>query len=939
LPERGPPDGGRRPARLRLLWLVLAAGAGLSDLAGQQEAPDAGRDPEAAARFDQALETALEFYERFDAEEKGIEFDPETGEALGFLWGNAQGTYDWKGERVWVRADRMLVFGVVTRREGTEGKPDGKKKDAGSAEAPTRERRGAELRSPAFYAEGGVRIEAEGMVLDTDRFYFERETERGVAIEVRARTKVVAAKRVQRLLEESSGERPFSIAAGEGVGPTIGGGAGAPAEPEGAAAPAAAAPGEPARADPPAPAGHGEEARQMHLRARRLLLRDLGHYEGEDVVVSTCEYAVPHFSLGAERIKARREIEGDKQHLVIDPEESWLELDGWSLFPIPSGEWDTRWFSNFPIRRPIYSHSGKFGHRAGVDWNLDWGLRQLPFADAAPVEAFLEDARFDVRTEYLSERGFGAGVEGEYGEDTRLWEPWELNPGVWRYRGEGIYYWIDDHGEDATGPRGAPDVDDERWWGRIIHRQMIPHVAVVDVEHSQTADDNFLNEFFPSTRTEKEQESLVYARRSFGDALALTGLVKYRANDFETTTERLPEAKLFLLEQPLVDIVDARLHSTLLLQAAELRQRPANDIQVPPAIDDPVDDVEARTREYGRIDGLNEWSLPVGFGRFLRLRPYYNARLSAYETGLDPDDHSIERYAFEGGVQASQEWSRVFPLSSANWMRRYLGFGALKHSIIPKVGYSNLHQSSVDPDRLFQVDEVDAVDELEVIDLSLRQVLWARGRGPHRRPLRQPSFDRPATAEEHASWNEEKRRLMALAPVEDTTHALVDFESSLRWFTRPERDNDGDRFSRLDLDLSLYPLRWLALRSRNFLDPQEELEFLLSDNAVTLLPLRDRLHVTVGERTRRGLSEFYYCRFGIRLGERYALEGFGGFDPEENDRTDADVSLIRYLHRFAVEFRYSFDAGEDDNHTFSVNFFPVELAPKDRWDNLRRDFR
>ncbi|MBI4584626.1 MAG: hypothetical protein HY717_11480 [Planctomycetes bacterium] len=926
---------------------------GLAPASAQEQKPPSVQNGDKKAvkkkRFRDPIEFAQQMEKRFRAEVSRFEIDRRTRRWVLLFWGSARGAWSWKGEGARVFADALVVLGEVSEGGeaggGAGAGEEGSKKTA-PKEKPLAEDLGlgkeARIEPVSFYAEGNVRIESADVILETDAFFYDHEDERGVAVRARGHGRLEAVKKLAKVLQA----REFAFLDQEASPlephPTIGPAPAAeespwlptpleeePEEAEPAEPPVSPPAGTVPRAEPPRAATR-RKAIQMAFRAEILRLANLRRYEGEGLVISTCEYGVPHFALESEAVKITPvEPKPEPRHFLIDPEDTWLTLQDVPVLPLPLGEWNTEWLDYNPIRGLNFSRSGKHGYRADVAWNLNWLLRQAPGAGWKPVKAFLEDSRLDARTEYMSRRGFGYGVQGEYGKDPIRWLPWELSLEEWRYHGESIYYRIDDRGRDVTAPPGAPEPDNPRWWGSLVHRQQVPYLGTVDVEFSEQSDENFLREFFPFTRTEKEQESLVYFRRSFQDNLAVTGLYKYRSNSFETAAERLPEGKFFLMEQPVLlmehSAFRSGLYTTLDLQAANLRLRPADDLDLP-------------SQRFGRYDLLNEWSCPVAFQRYATLRPFAGVRASLYEAGIGGGgesldghglDHDVlDREAFSAGIRASQEWSRVYRLPAGGFMERWFDIAALKHVLIPSAGYSNLFSNNLDPDRLAQIDEVDRVRELESVDLSLRNLLWARGpaglKKIERGQRREKSGELPA------------REALELQP--SISRVLLDAEASLSWLPRRD-ENGGDRFSLLDLDATFLPLPYLALRSRNFLDPNDRFDYELADNSLTLMPEPDLLRFTVGERFRRGLSQFIYFRAGINFSRRYMLEAFYGFDLESFQRNDVEVKLVRFFHRFAVELDYSFDAGERKNHTVSVNFYPVELFTGFWEERREREFR
>lgn len=201
---------------------------------------------------------------------------------------------------------------------------------------------------------------------------------------------------------------------------------------------------------------------------------------------------------------------------------------------------------------------------------------------------------------------------------------------------------------------------------------------------------------------------------------------------------------------------------------------------------------------------------------------------------------------------------------------------------------------------------------------SIRNVLWARS-------VDRAALQRALEREGWGQWESAKRDRGELVPLPTTTRAILDAEVSMAWFPQPARDNSGDRYSLADFDVGFYPFRYFSMRSRNFFDPNEGFEYNLTDNSISVEPLPRVLRFTVGERFRPDVSEFLYGQVAVELGRRYSLEAYYGWDLDDSDRTDVEVRLIRFMHRFALETSYSFDAGERDNHTVSFNFYPVEI--------------
>jgi hypothetical protein len=463
------------------------------------------------------------------------------------------------------------------------------------------------------------------------------------------------------------------------------------------------------------------------------------------------------------------------------------------------------------------------------------------------------------------------------------------------------YYALNDHGEDFSSDQQFEDP--ERHWTHVLHRQALPNVGVLDVEYSQRSDPNFLNEYFKHVaQEEQEQESLFYFRRTFRDNIAVTGLYKYRSDDFETVTERKPEGKLFLLEQP---VARTGIYSGLLLQGTELQT-----VTPDPQPDSP---------RLGRFDLQNQWAYPLGIDRYIRFRPFADVRYSEFSRGTDPAADSIDRESLGAGITASQEYSRVFSYPRGSIADRWFNFTQMKHEIIPQVTYRNLYYNSVEPDELLQFDEVDTVSTDERVELSLRNELLVRQPAPPPRPLAGSTRVPVSTPPEGRPLRE------SLRPLTSETRSLLDLEVSTDVFTHPARDNGGDQFSLLDVDLTFRPHQRFGLHSRNFFDPNEDLRFERTDTGITMIPVSEVLVVSVGERYTRDATTFTYTQCTLEMTPKYLVDFYYSYDFQEHRQADVEVRLTRIFHRFAMEVVWGIDFSENNNHSITVNVEPIEL--------------
>ena len=850
------------------------------------------------------LEAISEYEPEADAPRQYV-IDLEKRLGLAYFVGHVDWQYAYQGKAVRLQADRLMA--QVRAPEGSPKEKESKRKDRSKDAEPKRSPESPsatamdfkEWRDVTIFAEGNVRVELLGTqtYFEADSFYYEHLTGRAVARNVRLQTTFRNASGVATVFSAKS----FSPS---------------PVPPEGK-----------------------RDAMQntpLVVRAQVLRMEGFESFGGEGIEVSTCDFAVPHFALAATSVEvtpiepepaaptrkastapgkgtgqgAVKSGGEDREVLrhedfMIDPESAWLEVSGHRAVPLPVTRWDTRWQTHLPVRSVDLGHSSQFGYFGGLDWNLNYFLNILPLERFVPISLIDERARVGFETAYMTERGFGWGPNAEYGMKASRWKPWQLELSEWNYHGDAQIFSIRDHGDEDRST-GEPVPREDRYWGHIWHRQSIPYVGLVDLEYSKISDRAFLQEYFETiAKEEKEQETLAYLRRNFYDNFAATGLYQVRVNDFQTQTERLPEGKLYMLQQP---VFDTGLYSDLYLQGAYLHWLADNDLGLDP-------------RGYARFDVLNEWAYPVGLSRYLQTRPFALVRYSAYGEGLDPDSGAVDRATFGAGITVSQQWSGIFHFGPDSFASKFLGIPTLKHIMVPKVTYLNVFSNDLDPEDLFQIDTTDTVDVEESISISLRNELFTR----------KPTGAKPVEMKPVLS-----QRDVTLETVPYESRCLLDSLVSFVLFPRPLRDNDGDVSSLLLFDNTVSVVPRLPIRAWLELDPNEDFHMERADLSATYEAIPRRLGLTLGDRYTTDRTNFVYAGANWKASDKWIFDAYYAHDFETGRDVDYNFRVSRVFHRFVLSLDLSVDVGEDRNQTVHISFSPIELLKPMRHGGLRQ---
>ena len=804
------------------------------------------------------------------------------GVLVGYFSGNVTWEYQLHGETVYVKADRMMV----RARPATE--TQSQQKAVKDGEKAGRVRSFGEMRDFSLYAEG-VRIDvpARATYFEAESFYYEHWTGRGVGRKVRMKTTFENAQGVTTLFSHQEASK-LEVTADVGLDFD-----------------------RERRKDP-------YQRTPLIVKGDVMRLQNFEVFQGENVSFTTCDYGVPHYELGAKTVKVHPvRDEGEVQEtteelggqpsedrepmgaeaFVIDPEYTTLRLSGRTISPLPISKWDTRWSANLPLRSVDLGSSSKFGFVSGADWNINYFLSLLP--DWQPVEAVERESRLGFETHSLSKRGVGLGPYAQYGSRPRSWAPWQMQLTRWDYYGEAQYYGIEDHGkEDRT--TGSPPPRDNRFWGHVLHRQAIPYVGYLDLEFSKISDRAFLREYFEDVaREEKRQETIAYYRRNVLDNLAVTGLYKPRLNDFQSDVERLPEGKLFLFQQ---QILESGLYTDLNLQGAYLQDEVDDALGVP-------------TRESSRFDLFNEWAYPLDtFDPYLQLRPFAFLRYTEYGEVLDPGEGAEDRTSIGAGLSASQQWSRVFNFKRESVANRVFGLPSMKHNIEPKVTYMNLFSNDLASQNLIDFDDTDTVDVRETVAFSLRNEVFGRRRLPGSPRKVSPLLGQRDVLLETAQYD---------------TYRLLDSSIRFALFPRSRRDNQDDVSSRLIFDNTARVLPRTFLRGWFELDPNSD---LTAERIATSLTWRASTEVsfTVGDRFTRSRSNIGFVWANWRLHEKWHVDLYYSRDFENDEDVEYNVALNRIFHRFALSIQYTEDVRQGRDRSITFNFSPVELLRPSR---------
>ncbi len=411
----------------------------------------------------------------------------------------------------------------------------------------------------------------------------------------------------------------------------------------------------------------------LYLRADVVKQESATSFRAEDALLTTSEFAEPHFAIAADRVVLKRSA--DDTGGAVDYYYATGAVPKWGdvpLFYFPAIGGANR---EIPLRR---AHA-EFNDHNGFIFESLWDVFAL---SGRPRPRGVE---LLARIDYQGDHGPGFGVITDYERDGY-------------YGSLNSYLLPSDHGTDDIAQRLDVEHDgDTRGVLRWQHRHELDGNWELSLEAGYVSDPTILEEFFDDEAYEaKEYETSIYLKNQV-DERALTLLAKYDFSDLtpQLTTlqapgysvEKLPEVGYF---RSGTELWGGRLTYFTENRAGQVRIRPGNDdpgergfraFQTPgffpvygPLFDEtqPFTVFESSFRDaydnlgypldwVTRIDSRHELNLPIDLGP-ADVTPFVVGRLTAYDERVAEFAGEDDQTRFWGqvGVRAATEFSRSF---------------------------------------------------------------------------------------------------------------------------------------------------------------------------------------------------------------------------------------------------------------------------------------
>jgi hypothetical protein len=608
------------------------------------------------------------------------------------------------------------------------------------------------------------------------------------------------------------------------------------------------------------------------VRASQVRQLSSTEYAATRAKITSSEFYTPHYHIGADRLymrdKTARDATGEVIGLSAGTYEMYnatLNVEGVPVTYWPYTKGDFK-LSETTLRSVRGGYSDDFGANFETKWYM---FNLLGMEQPEGYDAWLN-------VDAYTKRGPGIGVNLDYEREN--------------YYGLFRSYYIHDSGEDDLGPfrDGEPPSENR---GRLTwrHRQYLPKDWELTLEASYVSDAGFMEEWYQSEWFEgKEQETLIYAKKQ-RNHWAFTALAQWRALDFLTQTEHLPDFGFHLIGQDVADFATLFSES----HAGIVRYRPDNRRLFDRHR---YNDNTAKTDLTPRLDERGEVDVPIPLGP-IKFVPFAMVRGSYWDQSPTDVGGSVWRGFANYGLRAASYLSRVYPEIRS----RFFDINGIKHIIKPDVVGWMSHTNVDSRDLTPFTEGIETIDEFDGVTVGLRQ-RWQTKRGA---PGQWRTVDLLTLDLEFGAFNDGRDT--------DTTHGEA-------FMSRPENSISSDYINGLlkyrisDSTAFLWDFTW-------DLDESE----MGTTNLSIAVERSPRMSYFFGWRYIRE-TDNSLIGFGTnyRLNEKHTLAVRAFYDIEEGKAADWAVTVVRRLPRWYVAFNVGYDGIKDD-WSLSLSAWPEGL--------------
>jgi len=650
----------------------------------------------------------------------------------------------------------------------------------------------------------------------------------------------------------------------------------------------------------------------IYLRAKTLRQESLNSWSADHAKLTTSEFAVPHFSIGANQITFKRQpqADGSSTHRFT-AKHTTLQWGQLPLFywPYLSGQ-----AHDLPLRSITVGHNGQNGPQIKTTWDL-FSLTGRTKPNGVDLFG---------RLDYLGDHGAAVGVNLEY-DLPRMYGQLE-----------GYLIAHDTH-EDDIGGRGTVDINgDTRGYILWQHRQYLRDDWELSLELAHVSDRTFLEEFFlDQAELSKPYETSLYLKKQKDD-WAFAFLAQYELFNFtaQTTTlqapgytvEKLPQLsywrvgtslwgdRLTYFSQTHLDQMRIRAGSGNPSDRGFTNTQSRLLFGVPSTTDfDEVPALDGVPKGHVlRLDTRHELQAPLKMGA-LDLVPYVAGRVTFYDDNFSEFSDGDDNLRLWGslGLRIHSQANKVYN----HIQSRALDLNRLRHIFEPSLDIFWTGATINSEDLPVYDADVEGLNEGFGIRLGVRNTLQTQRGGLGR-------------------WRSVDWLVINTDLVLRSDDSDQDTEIARFFSYRPEFSPGGDHFQA--------DWQWMV---SDTLAAVGQLTYNLEDHFVAQWRFGASFQHTPRFASFLDFTEIEplssrLLHYGIdyTLTPKYHLELSQTLDFQDDDSRNLEVAVERRLPGWRLVFRARYD-DVDDDQSFSVVLIPVGIgsskliAPAQAWAN------
>lgn len=615
----------------------------------------------------------------------------------------------------------------------------------------------------------------------------------------------------------------------------------------------------------------------IYIRAEQARQVGEGKFVFKNAKVTTSDFYSPEYHIGASTVQLEDKTAYDEKGEQVGPRSYQAEMknETFNIRGVPVLWWPYS-KSNMAedasaLRRASFGSQGNLGSGVQTRWDL---FRLVGLLQPEGVKGTVD-------LEAYSSGALG-GVNLDYAR----------RAGGRQYSGYDKFYGVLGSDEDDFG-RERKDISAPDSRGRILmrHKELLPKDVEMQLELSYLSDKNFLEKYFPTEfYGGKEQETLAYFKKQ-QDNWAVTGLLQYRLNKFQSQSESYPDVGFYLLGEPLLED-----HLSFFSENhLGVKRFGMGDDDTPQDVY-PQPGQELRTsKAMGRADSRQELNAPLHLGP-MNFVPYAVGRGTYW--GDTVEGGSDSRPYGQVGLKTNTHIWRVFENANS----RLWDVNKLKHIMTPQAAVFASGDGDVTPNDLFPLNP-DIEQHLGKINggsIGLYQRLLTK-RGP-------------AGSQHDVDW----MRLNVVASFFDSDMATPAADGRF-FISRPEYSIPRDSINTEYV--------WNISDATSFLSYMNydaESGGVGRADAGLAIARDPRLRYYLGWRYIRDLSSSIGT-FGVnyKLNPKYSMSFFEqyDFDFDGGQNQASSVSIIRKFPRWYGAFTFAVDKRTGDTSLF-VSFWP-----------------